>query len=210
MSLEEQPVISSESPHERALRAWRQRTLIVEAERRATEKREQQARQDEHEQYLRELHARYEREWRQTLTVDWRSESPDLNFVARALYHVLPQGYPDAVEAAIRFLEADPRFTTAGYRKRDITRRLTRLDLPEPIRERLRRLVLHRIESDEVRGMRHYCQLARRVDTPAFREAVRRRLGAPDAEVRRRATWISAALDAAHARFPPILNSYKD
>jgi hypothetical protein len=130
-------------------------------------------------------------------------EDRELCRIAGALVSVLRRGDPMAVEAAVRFLEADPWFFGSGYGKQKIIRRLVQLDLAPDLRARLQNVVLARVERNRGQGLRYYCRLARALDTPDLRDALYQRLEHPDIDIRRRAAWILDSLDAAEMTPPP-------
>lgn len=82
---------------------------------------------------------------------------------AAALESSMHEGDADAVEEAIRFLEADARFFRSGYIKADLCNQLKRLSLSEQDRERLRRVILGVVEDHRPgirRETRHFGRLA--------------------------------------------------
>jgi hypothetical protein len=101
---------------------------------------------------------------------------------------------PEAVEMAVRFLEADPWFFRSGYIKEELLDRLRQVALTDDQQERLRSVILEQIESGGGREFRRYCHLARLLDAPAFREVVLKLAGSQDSRVARRARWVLTAL----------------
>jgi hypothetical protein len=83
----------------------------------------------------------------------------------------LKSGLPEAVEQAVRFMEADPLFNQSGYIKEEIIRRLKHVPLTPIQRGRLARVVLRSL-SGGWQMPRKIARLAPRVETPAFRKAV--------------------------------------
>lgn len=110
-------------------------------------------------------------------------------------YRRLKGGHPEAPEAVVRFLEADPWFFRSGYIKADLIRFLRRLEFPQDLATRLRRVVLAVVDRGDRREFRRYCRLARSVDAPDLREGLALRLGHDDPAVRRRARWVLDALE---------------
>jgi len=106
----------------------------------------------------------------------------------------LRDGDPSGLEEIIDFLEADPRFHSSGYAKEDLLRLLGRVELDEHQAERLRGVVLAKVDSGAGREFRRYCRLARRLDTPGLRAELERRLDNLDEGVRDRAGWVLAGL----------------
>ncbi len=100
----------------------------------------------------------------------------------------------EAIEMAVRFLEADPWFFRSGYIKAELLGRLRTAPLNDDQLERLRRIVLDRIDGPGRREFRRYARFARRLDTPDFRAAVSDRVHSGDARTSRHATWVWALL----------------
>jgi hypothetical protein len=97
---------------------------------------------------------------------------------------------PDAIEIAVRFLEADPWFFHTGYVKADVIKHLLRLDLPADVVPRLQAAALAVVSYRDRGEYRWYCRLARKIATPGFyfRLNLLRYSNRPD--VRRRAGWM--------------------
>ena len=93
------------------------------------------------------------------------------------------------LDTLVAYLERDPWTYRSGYAKADAIRFLKRADLPGDTKDRLRRVVLNAVDSRDRREFRHFCQLARAVDSPELRAALRERVEHPDPDVRRRAGW---------------------
>jgi hypothetical protein len=83
----------------------------------------------------------------------------------------LKLGQAEAVEQAVRFMEADPLFNQSGYIKEVIIRRLKHVPLTPIQRGRLARVVL-RSFSGGWQMPRKVARIAPRVDSPTFRKAV--------------------------------------
>jgi hypothetical protein len=113
----------------------------------------------------------------------------------RADYQNLKEGNPASLETAVRFLEADPWFDRSGYIKADLIRHISRIEIPQAIAERLRRVVLATVDRRDRREFRQYCRLARKVDLPELREELSLRLQQDDPAVRRRERWVLDALE---------------
>jgi hypothetical protein len=109
-------------------------------------------------------------------------------------FRLLREHDSDAIEMAIRFLEADPWFFRSGYIKQELIAHLRRVRLTDNQQERLRTVILDRIEGEDRREFRRYCQLARLLETPAFREAVLSRVESRNTRVARHARWVLQAL----------------
>jgi hypothetical protein len=67
---------------------------------------------------------------------------------------------PNAIEMAVRFLEADPRFFRSGYLKEDLIKELKKVGLSDAQRCRLQNVVIRKINAEPVREFRRYCSLA--------------------------------------------------
>ncbi|MCA9805302.1 MAG: hypothetical protein KC777_25205 [Cyanobacteria bacterium HKST-UBA02] len=131
---------------------------------------------------------------------------------AASLFHqsireAFPDGFWESLEAlskedisgletAIKFLEDDPYFFRSGYIKADILKYVRRVRLSASDAKRLRRVVIAAIKVGDRREFRWYCKLARRVESPAFRNDIEQLLHHDDEGVRRRARWVLAAMDA--------------
>jgi len=102
---------------------------------------------------------------------------------------------PQAVEMAVRFLESDPWFFRSGYIKEELLEHLRRAVLTDDQQERLRTVILDRIEGAGRREFRRYCLLARLLDAPIFREAVQKRSESPNPRISRQACWVLTALN---------------
>lgn len=96
----------------------------------------------------------------------------------------------NGLESGIAFLEADPYFFRSGYIKEWISTFVRRLPLDDSQQRRLRRVVLHIVETRDGREFRYFCRLARRVADDKLRQALQNLLQHEDRDVRRRATWM--------------------
>lgn len=119
--------------------------------------------------------------------------------LSRAL-DLLKQGDSESVEAAIRFLEADPWFHRSGYIKEEIIQRLKHCRLSVPQEECLRQLILKSIKNPH-REFRRYRQLARRVDSDAFRRKLKDIMDTTeDKRIQQLAGWTILVLDNKEAQ----------
>ena len=107
---------------------------------------------------------------------------------------LLKGGDQSHMEQAIAFLEADPWFYGSGYAKEDIVPALKRLPLSSDFAARLVSVVLNMVDRRNGREFRAYQQLACKVDSPELREGLTQRMDSGDADIRRRARWVLAAL----------------
>ncbi len=103
------------------------------------------------------------------------------------------------LEPLVSFLERDLWTSGSGYGKADAIRYLKHLGLSNDTEERLRRVVLNAVDGRDRRD-RHYCKLARKVDAPELRAALRERMTGNDPNVRRRAAWMLAACEQKNER----------
>lgn len=110
-------------------------------------------------------------------------------------YERLKIGDVRAADYAIDFLEADPICHRSGYLKTDLLRFLGRLPLNSEQAERLQAVVLSVTTRRYGREYRRYCELARKLDEPRFRESLADLLKSDDPHVRRRASWVFEALN---------------
>jgi hypothetical protein len=81
-------------------------------------------------------------------------------------------GDPDAVEPMLRWLEEDHFCRHTGYRKQRVMCFLRRAPLDEAQEDRVRALMLAVVERGHRLEFRDTCRLARRVDSPGFRDAL--------------------------------------
>ena len=103
-------------------------------------------------------------------------------------------GEPDAVEAAIAFLEIDPWAFRTGYAKETILRYIKRADLDPSQAARLRAVVLRAVDVGDRREFRGHCKLARRIVDDQLRIDLLARLRSEDSGIARRALWVLDAL----------------
>jgi len=96
----------------------------------------------------------------------------------------------NGLESGIAFLEADPYFFRSGYIKEWISTFVRRLPLDDSQQQRLRRVVLHIVETRDGREFRFFCRLARRVADDELRHELQKLLQHEDRDIRRRATWM--------------------
>ena len=106
----------------------------------------------------------------------------------------LRTGDASGMEGAVAFLEADPLFYRTGYIKSKLIRYIKRPMLTPEHMRRLQQVVLAVVDKRDDRDFRAYCRLARKVDAPALREQLMRRLAHDDPKIRRRARWVMEAL----------------
>ena len=101
---------------------------------------------------------------------------------------------PCDVSMFVDFLEADPVFFRSGYVGESILRRLRRHPLTEPVKERLRHVVVDAVRRRHRREFRRFSSLARDLDTPVLRLQLEELARGSDARVRRHATWVLESL----------------
>ena len=104
------------------------------------------------------------------------------------------------MEAAVSFLEADPWFHGSGHSKVRMIRHIKPSMLTPDFTERLQNVVLAMVERRNGQDFRAFCRLARKVDAPAVREQLTRRLTHSDPDTRRRARWVLEALEQSQPR----------
>jgi len=109
-------------------------------------------------------------------------------------FQCLTRGEAKGVESAIRFLEADPWFHRSGYLKEKLIRHIKPPMLTPNFTARLQNVVLAMVERRNGQEFRAFCRLACKVDAPALREQLTRRLTDGDPDTRRRARWVLEAL----------------
>jgi hypothetical protein len=94
---------------------------------------------------------------------------------------------PQAIETAVRFLEADPWFHRSGYVKEELLRRLKHAALSPEQARRLSDLVIRSLTGGAGRVFRYYKNLAPRLDAIRIKEAAQAHLEEGNPETRRRA-----------------------
>ncbi len=109
---------------------------------------------------------------------------------------LLKTGDQEAVEMAIRFLEANPWFFRSGYIKEELLRRLCHADLANTQKDRLRVVISARIDHGAGREFRRYGQLARTLYTQPFHEAVHQRSESADGQVASRAGLVLQIMES--------------
>ncbi len=109
-------------------------------------------------------------------------------------YRQFCAGDAAGMEMAVTFLEDDPWVFGSGCIKEDFIHALKQMEIPTRYISRLHRVVLSVVDRRDGREFRDYCRLACKVDAPALRERLTRRLAHDDPNVRRRARWVLEAL----------------
>ena len=100
----------------------------------------------------------------------------------------LKYGDASGAEYAIAYLEADPWYFRSGYLKGRIARWLRQVELNERQRERLRAALLAALHKGSRYEQVEYRKLARRLDTPAFRDELGKLARSKDDGIAHRAT----------------------
>lgn len=131
------------------------------------------------------------------INTSWRMSldgiyTPELDDAVKSV----KQGDSTKVNMLIEFLECDPRFFRSGYQKERILSALSRIPHSEGTKDRLRRVILHVVDSSDRREFRYYCHLARHVDSAEMRLALSDRLNSTDHAVARRARWVLTSLSS--------------
>lgn len=109
---------------------------------------------------------------------------------------LLKCGDAQAVEMAVRYLEADPWYFRSGYIKEQLLKELKGTALREDQRHRLRAVILERINKGCGREFRRYCRLARTLTTTEFAQRVRKAMRSADVNISRRAGWVMTSLES--------------
>jgi hypothetical protein len=104
-------------------------------------------------------------------------------------FSLLAAGDETAIEMAVRFLEANPRYFRSGYHKEDILRLLRKAPLADGQLSRLRELVLERIRGRPVREVRAFCRLAPKIANKEFAEELVRIASTGNRVAVRQAQW---------------------
>lgn len=99
------------------------------------------------------------------------------------------------LEAAVRFLEANPWFFRSGYLKVEMIRHLRQAPLTPEQRIRLQQVIIARIEEmDTPREFRWYCRLAPYVSDSTFEQQVAHRAKSSASMVSKHAQWVLSQL----------------
>lgn len=99
-------------------------------------------------------------------------------------------GEEAAVEVAIKYLELDPYYFRSGYSKERILRILKKLELSKKQQDRLRNVILSKVDSHDCREFRAYCRLAKKLNDEGLLKRLKQRSGSLDEGVKRRAIWM--------------------
>lgn len=113
--------------------------------------------------------------------------------------HDLQRGIPAAIEPAIVFLEADPWCFRSGYAKQRLLRFLSRMDLSESDKARLRRWLLSALPKGWRREYKLMIRLAMRLASPEFSASLRNVAADLSESARRSIARVADAVDAAQA-----------
>jgi hypothetical protein len=137
----------------------------------------------------------YERKW-QEATKHFHHNYDHLAFPGGLTRQkeLLRQKDAEAIEGAIKFLEADPWFYRSGYIKEEFIRFLKRASLTDEQKVRLQKVLLVKVDSETRREFRAYCRLARVIETQEFCQELETRVHSSDEGVALRAQWMLAAL----------------
>lgn len=112
-----------------------------------------------------------------------------------ALADRLQHGDVSAISEAIDFLEADPWHFRSGYVKELLMLNLRRVPLTPEIRERLKLVVLDRVDGKDRRDFRSVCKLAATLVDDTLRIELKKRADSDDVRVARHATWALKAIE---------------
>lgn len=105
-------------------------------------------------------------------------------------FELLANGDAEAIELAVRFLEANPWYFRSGYHKENIARLLKKQILTNGQSERLRKVILQRVQGPGLREMRNYGHLASKVNTPEFEAELKNLANSSDHRTTRNAQII--------------------
>jgi hypothetical protein len=108
----------------------------------------------------------------------------------------LKRGDAQAIEMAVRYLESNPWYFRSGYIKEELLQRLKRVALTENQRERLRVVIIERINKGSGREFRRYCRLAKDLMNSALKAKVKQAMTSNDVNVSRRAGWVMNSLSS--------------
>jgi len=107
-----------------------------------------------------------------------------------ALFDRVKLGDPEAIEAAVRFLEADPRHFRSGYHKEYLWRVISRQQISLEQRARLEDAALQYLQRQIGREFWYMCGAMTRIATPGFWQRVTGYLGVADRLVMKRASFL--------------------
>jgi len=110
---------------------------------------------------------------------------------------VLPASKVDT-NHILDFLEADPVFFRSGYMKEMLLGALKKRCLDSHDTRRLQAIITNVVRDADRREFRRYCRVATTVDDQFLRQELNALARADDADVRRRAEWVLAALRKAN------------
>jgi len=100
-------------------------------------------------------------------------------------------------EAAITFLEVNPRYFRSGYDKAQLLRYLKRADLSPKHKQRLQAVLLDVVGRPSGVEFRQYCQLASRLASKELASALSKLVKSEDEGVCRQASWMLEHVEAA-------------
>ncbi|MGA9980546.1 MAG: hypothetical protein WBQ08_18140 [Candidatus Sulfotelmatobacter sp.] len=112
-------------------------------------------------------------------------------------FELLRAGDATAIEMAIRFLDANPRFFRSGYYKVDILKLLRKHPLSDEQCDRMRKVILERVRDRPVREMRAYARFAPKVSTPQFEAEMANISENANCHAARHAQWVIDCLKSA-------------
>lgn len=112
-------------------------------------------------------------------------------------FELLRTGDAEAIEMAVRYLEADPWYFRSGYYKAEMLQLLKKYPLSDNLCSRLRSLILKRVRGRHVRETRYYCRLAPKVTNPEF-EAEIGDTANSNRIASRHAQWVIDCLRSSH------------
>jgi hypothetical protein len=105
----------------------------------------------------------------------------------------LPASEVDTADI-LDFLEADPVFFGSGYMKEALLGALKKRPFQQHEAQRLQTIILAVVRKGDRREFRRYCRVATTIDDVRFREDLIALELADDRDIRRRASWVLAAL----------------
>jgi hypothetical protein len=114
-------------------------------------------------------------------------------------FELLRNGDREAIELAVRYLEANPWYFRSGYHKAVILKFLKRHPLTQEQCARIREVILERVRGKPVREMRAYGRIAPRVTNEQFEAELLAINEKSHRDAARSAGWILEYLRAAKA-----------
>ena len=115
-------------------------------------------------------------------------------------FELLQNGDAQAIEMAVRFLEADPWYFRSGYHKETFLRALRKQLLSDDQCARLRRVILSHVRGGYRRETRAFCRFATRVADREFEAEITAIAENSNRYASRHAQWVIHCLKSARRK----------